>query len=136
MSAAAGEPVDRLREERNIWVTTVRADGRPHTAPVWFVHVDDRFWVGTGAGSVRVRNVRERGVATVSLEDGDHPVVADCTATVHDLERPPAVVDAFMSKFGWDVTRAEDVDVGRVVLLELAPTNWLFGLDLPVVPSR
>ncbi|MEM9040006.1 MAG: pyridoxamine 5'-phosphate oxidase family protein [Actinomycetota bacterium] len=126
---------ERLLTERNVWMSTVRDDGRPHVAPIWFVYLDDRFWIGTGAGSVRVRNLSENPLASVALEDGDRPVVAECVVRIHETERPPAVVDAFAEKFGWDIRRPQDVDVGRVVVLEATPRKWLFGLDLPTPAS-
>ncbi|MEO1063245.1 MAG: pyridoxamine 5'-phosphate oxidase family protein [Actinomycetota bacterium] len=122
---------ERLRTERNVWLATVRPDGRPHVAPVWFVHVDDRIWIGTGAGSVRVRNLASNPRVTVTLEDGDRPVVAEGEASVHPSERPPDVVRAFLDKYGWDVTIEVDEDVGEVVLVEVRPRRWLFGVELP-----
>lgn len=124
---------ERLLEERNLWLATVRPDGRPHVAPVWFVHVEDRIWIGTGLGSVRVRNLRQNAAASACLEDGDAPVVAEGSVVIHEQQRPAAVVDAFRAKYDWDVTVDVDDDVGRVVLLEFRPHRWLFGLDLPTV---
>ena len=77
--------LDRLHAERNIWLATVRPDGCPHVAPVWFVYVDERIWVGTGLDSVRVRNLRSNPAASATLEDGDSPVVAE--GTVDQLEQ-------------------------------------------------
>ena len=111
----------------------MRPDGRPHLAPVWFVYVDDRLWIGTGRGSVRVANLTSNPMACVSLEDGDHPIVAEGIVDIHLSERPPSVVAAFNQKYGWDLTIDVDEDVGEVVLLELRPTKWLFGVALPVV---
>jgi PPOX class probable F420-dependent enzyme len=128
-------PVDRLADERNVWLATVRPDGRPHLAPVWFVYVDDRIWVGTGRGSVRVRNLQANPAASASLEDGDAPLVAEGTVTVHERARPDAVVAAFQAKYGWDITVEVDADVGEVVLLELRPHRWLFATDLPTAPT-
>ncbi|MEM8709163.1 MAG: pyridoxamine 5'-phosphate oxidase family protein [Actinomycetota bacterium] len=120
-------PTERLTDERNCWLATVRADGRPHLAPLWFCHVDDRIWIGTGAGSVRVANLRSNPTASFSLEGGNDPVVAEGTVTIHRDERPPAVVAAFAEKYDWNITIDDDADVGRVVLLEFVPTKWLFG---------
>ncbi|MGY6499982.1 MAG: pyridoxamine 5'-phosphate oxidase family protein [Acidimicrobiales bacterium] len=129
-------PTERLHSERNVWVATTRPSGRPHLAPVWFVYVDDRLWVGTGADAVRTRNVRHHPQASVALEDGDHPVVAECTVRIHERERPADVVAAFSEKYGWDVTIDVDDDVGEVVLLELVPRRWLFDASLAVVADQ
>ncbi len=127
--------VERLLESRNLWFATTRPDGRPHLAPVWFVYVDDRIWIGTGLGSVRVRNLRSNRAASACLEDGDAPVAAEGTVLIHELERPAPVVAAFGAKYQWDITVDVDADVGEVVVLELRPHRWLYGSDLPTVPS-
>ncbi len=125
--------IERLQQERNIWMTTVRADGRPHLAPVWFVYVDDRLWVGTGLDSVRVRNLLANPSASVSLESGNEPVVGEGTVVVHETARPPAVVETFVQKYEWDITVEDDVDLGRLALLEFRPHRWLFKAALPTV---
>ncbi len=117
----------RLQIERNIWLTTVRPDGRPHIVPVWFVHVRTLFWVGTGAASVKTRNVLANPAVSVALEDGNRPVVVEGTAQVYFHERPDDVAGAFANKYDWDITVSEDPDVGSVVLWQIKPTKWLFG---------
>lgn len=74
-------------------------------------------------------------MATVCLVDGDAPVVAEGTVVIHETDRPAPVVDAFVAKYGLDITKDVDVDVGRVTLLELKPHRWLFGVDLPTAPE-
>lgn len=118
---------DRLAAERNIWLATTRPDGRPQLTPVWFVYADERFWVGTGLQSVKTRNVLANPAVSVALEDGNQPVVAEGRAVVHEDLRPPAIVDAFAAKYGWDITIPEDEDVGTVVLLEIEIVKWLFA---------
>lgn len=117
----------RLAEERNIWLVTVRGDGRPHAVPIWFTHVDERFWVATGAGSVKVRNLAGNPKVTVALEDGNAPVVAEGTARVHPFPYPAPVVDAFGAKYGWDISSGRDDDVGEIALIEVTVDRWLFG---------
>lgn len=114
----------RLDEDRNCWLATVRTDGRPHLAPVWFVHVEGALWIGTGAASVKVRNVRHEPRVSVCLEDGDAPVVAEGVAEVVAVPPPPAVVDAFAAKYRWDVTQVDDADVGALVMLRVDVTRW------------
>jgi F420H(2)-dependent biliverdin reductase len=124
---ADGDTHARLASERNVWLATVRPDGRPHVAAVWFVFVAGRFWIGTGAGSVKVRNIGGQTAVSVTLEDGDRPVCAEGHAVVHPDRRPSPVVEAFMSKYGWDVTRPDDADVGTIVLVEVTVDRWLSG---------
>ena len=126
---------ERLRDDRNVWMATTRPDGRPHLAPLWFVYVDDRVWIGTGQGSVRVANLGANPHAAISLEDGVDPITAEGTVEIHVRHRPAPVVAAFAAKYGWDITEETDEDVGVVVLLEFRPTKWLFGADLPIVAA-
>ena len=133
-TATATTSSSRLHTERNVWMATVRPDGRPHLAPVWFVYVDDRLWIGTGTGSVRTANLRHDARAAISLEDGNRPLVAEGTVRLHPTERPADVVAAFEAKYGWDITISEDDDVGEVILLELRPHKWLFDRTMPVLP--
>jgi hypothetical protein len=108
-------------DERNVWLATVRPDGRPHLAPVWFVLVDGHVWVGTGAGSVKVRNLRANPRATIALEDTVEPFAAELLTEVVDPPFPPAVVEAFATKYGWDINVEVDDDLGELVLLDLTP---------------
>ncbi len=53
-------------------LSTVRRDGRPHAAPVWFVLDGDVAVFTTGADTVKGRNLRRTGVATLTV-DNAHP---------------------------------------------------------------
>ena len=93
--------MSRLDTDANLGLATTRPDGRPHLAPVWFVAVDGDLWVGTGADSVKVRNLTADARAPVALEDGDDPVVAEVTVELVARPFPPPVVGAFAAKYGW-----------------------------------
>ena len=97
-----------MTEARNVWLATARPDGRPHLAPVWFVVVDDRLWMCTGRDSVRVRNLRANPSASACLEPGGEPVVAEGTVAIHEAihetGQPATVIDAFRTKYDWDIT--------------------------------
>jgi hypothetical protein len=45
------------------------------------------------------------------------------------------VIEAFRTKYDWDITVEVDDDLGRLALLEFRPHRWLFGLQLPTVPG-
>ena len=118
---------DRLTTERNLWLASVRPDGRPHLVPIWFVFLRDRFWIATGAASVKVRNLMATPMVCVSLEGGNEPVVAEGIAQLHPAPFPADVVAAFMTKFSWDIAIDDDPDVGVVALCEIAVTRWVHG---------
>ena len=68
-------------------VATVRADGRPHVAPVWFTLDGDDVLFNTGADTVKGRNLQRTGRASFSV---DLPVMP--YAFVH-LEGPVTLDD-------------------------------------------
>jgi PPOX class probable F420-dependent enzyme len=53
---------------------TVRADGRPHVAPIWYaVDDDDTILFNTGENTVKGRNLRRAGWAAMSVDDDAAP---------------------------------------------------------------
>lgn len=53
---------------------TTRADGRPHVAPIWYAVDDDGTIVfNTGETTVKGRNLRLTGWATMSVDDDVAP---------------------------------------------------------------
>ncbi len=46
-----------LVASRSYWVTTVRADGRPHATPVWGLWIERALWFSTDPASVKGRNL-------------------------------------------------------------------------------
>lgn len=53
-------------------LATVRADGSPHVAPIWFVLDGDDIVFNTGANTVKGRNLARDGRATLCVDD-EHP---------------------------------------------------------------
>ena len=85
-------PLERLRTEPILWLTTVRPDWQPQTSPVWFVWVGDEFVIYSLPSSPKVPNVRKNPLVSVHLEGdgrGGDIVTFEGTARV-DEERPPA----------------------------------------------
>lgn len=68
-------------------LATVRADGRPHVAPIWFTLDGDDVVFNTGADTVKGRNLVRTGRASLSVDLPTHPY-----AFVH-LEGPVSIED-------------------------------------------
>ncbi|MEU1408475.1 pyridoxamine 5'-phosphate oxidase family protein [Streptomyces sp. NPDC005728] len=117
---------DRLAQEKNVWLCTVRPDGSPHVTPVWFVFLHGSWWIGADGGSVKVRNIEKFPRVSLALEDGRSPVVAEGEAVLHRGLFPEPITDAFALKYGWDVTAPHRPDGGRV-LLEVPVRRWLLA---------
>jgi hypothetical protein len=67
-SFLAGSPAHTAK------LATVRADGRPHVAPVWYAVDDDGSIVfNTGASTVKGRNLRRDPRASICVDDERPP---------------------------------------------------------------
>jgi PPOX class probable F420-dependent enzyme len=116
----------RLREARNYWLTTTRADGRPHAMPVWGVWRDGALWFGTGLESVKGRNLARDPRAVVHLESGDDVVILEGAA--HRAESDAAYA-AYADKYGIDASAEAFAAMPQVgALFRFTPTlahTWL-----------
>ncbi|MBV8160502.1 MAG: pyridoxamine 5'-phosphate oxidase family protein [Acidimicrobiia bacterium] len=56
--ASWGDTRQALEESELFWLTTVRADGRPHVTPVVAVWLDDALYFTTGADEQKAHNLR------------------------------------------------------------------------------
>jgi PPOX class probable F420-dependent enzyme len=54
-------------------LATVRRDGRPHAAPIWFTLDGDDVIFTTGADTVKGRNLRRTGQATAVVDEATPP---------------------------------------------------------------
>ena len=70
----------RVQEARNYWIATSSPDGRPHTAPVWGLWLDERFMFSTDPTSRKARNFQANPAIVVHLESGDDVVILEGTA--------------------------------------------------------
>ena len=114
-------PTDRLTTEKNIWLATVRPEGRPHLVPIWFVWLDDKIYITIALESVKAKNLLANPRASVALENGTQPVIAECAARLVDAPYPQAVVAAFFKKYEWDIEKDEVYND----LFELTPHKWM-----------
>jgi len=92
----------RLDEARNVWLATVRPDGRPHLVPIWFVADGDRWYVCTAPGSIKARNLHSNPHLALALEDGDQPYIVEGQA--RPVPPPPEIIGKFKAKYDWDIT--------------------------------
>jgi F420H(2)-dependent biliverdin reductase len=114
---------ERLSTEANVWMATVRPDGRPHLVPIWFVWVKGQFWIATSPTAVKVNNVRASALMAVALEDGNQPLVAEGTVAIHDTLAlvPSEVGSAFSKKYDWTLSE----EAGGVCVIAMTPTKWM-----------
>jgi PPOX class probable F420-dependent enzyme len=79
-----------LHGTRTAVLSTIRADGRPHAAPVWFTLDGDDVIFNTNAATVKGKNLARDPRATITVDEGAPPfsfVTMDGTVTLAD--NPP-----------------------------------------------
>lgn len=89
------------QKDRNVWVATVRPDGRPHLVPVWFVVADGKWYICTAPESVKARNLQKNPKIAVALEDGSDPHILEGEARA--VKPRAEVVRLFKEKYDWDI---------------------------------
>ena len=86
MTAMAQSKIEEfLAEARIAHLVTMRPDGSPHVAPVWYKYVDGLFLVWTSRKFRKVKNIQADPRAVVSIAGEDQPyryVVAECDVEV------------------------------------------------------
>ncbi len=103
----------RLAETHTYWLTTVRADGRPHVMPVWGVWLDGRFYFSTGPETRKARNLASEPRCVVSAGKGsdDEAVVLEGSAAIEtDATTLEMVAQAYNAKYDWSL-RVRDAGV-------------------------
>lgn len=91
-----------VNTDKNVWVATVRPDGRPHLVPIWFVVDDGHWYICTAPDSVKARNLQANPQIALALEDGTHPHIVEGAARA--VSPTPNVVRKFKDKYDWDIT--------------------------------
>ncbi|HJT58074.1 MAG TPA: TIGR03667 family PPOX class F420-dependent oxidoreductase [Ktedonobacteraceae bacterium] len=93
----------RLRSNIIAWLTTVGADGRPYTVPVWFLWEGHTILIFSQPHKQKIRNLRKNARITLALDDtkeGDDVVIVEGTAELLDNPEISVVLPAYVEKYG------------------------------------
>jgi hypothetical protein len=96
--------LDRMCQCRNLWLTTVRPDGRPHMMPVWGLWLDDGFAFSTGAQSRKAKNIRANPNVAVATDDGAEALIIEGTVIEMPASSHAAFIQAYKHKYDWELT--------------------------------
>jgi len=101
-----------LAERHLATLTTLRADGSPHVAPVGFSYADGLVRVITFAASVKARNAARGGRGAVSQVDGRRWLTLEGrVALVRDPARVAAAVAGYAARYRQPGERPDRVAV-------------------------
>ena len=95
---------ERLRSDIMIWLNTVRADGRPHSAAVWFLWDGSAFLIFSRPNNQKIRNLRQNSNVLLALDDtknGSDVIQVEGKAELLDNnDELSATLPAFAEKYG------------------------------------
>ena len=133
------EAQGKLEAAKVYWLSTVRADGRPHVTPIAAVWLDDAVHFTTGEGEQKAKNLGHNPDVVVTTGSSDlagvDVVVEGQAVRVTDPSRLQRLADAYIPKYGdlfihrvRDGTlRAEGAE-GEVLAFEVKATKaFAFG---------
>jgi PPOX class probable F420-dependent enzyme len=139
MAAMGDEERRRFLSEgtRTGKLATVRKDGRPHVAPIWFVTDGDDLVFTTGAGSVKGRAIRRdpRLALTVDREEPLYDyVVVEGTATVSEnldemLTWATRIAARYMGEDRAEAYGRRNAVPGEI-LVRVTPTKFIAEKDI------
>jgi PPOX class probable F420-dependent enzyme len=92
----------RLSAAPILWLTTVSADARPHSVPVWFLWTDPHVVVFSRPDTAKVERLRHNPAVSMSLDSavgGGDIVLAEGDAALVTMDDVAAGLDAFERKY-------------------------------------
>jgi len=132
--ASGASPDPESFNARTTWLTTVNADGSPHVTPVGALWMEGTFWVQTGAGTRKARNLAANPHCVLltgrnSLREGLDVVVEGDAERVDDEAYLRRLAGAFAGKYGpqWRLQVQEGAlrrsEGGRVWAFKVTPVK-------------
>ncbi len=97
----------RLGRESEIWLASVRYDGRPHLVPVWFVYLDRKFYFATGTETQKWANLLSNQTVSLALPDANKVVMIEGEAHAVGHQVTQELADHFYNKYEWDFREDE-----------------------------
>ena len=129
-SEAAEHALQRLRDDRVGWLTTVTADGQPQTFPIWFLWEDGEALVYSDHRAKRNINLRANPRVSLHLNDdgrGDDIIVVEGVARFDETTPPVTANPAYLAKYGpWIgemLGSAEEMHETFNVAIRIRPTR-------------
>ncbi|GHO50236.1 pyridoxamine 5'-phosphate oxidase family protein [Ktedonospora formicarum] len=96
---------ERLKSELIAWFTTVRADGRPHSIPVWFLWEGESILIFSKPNNQKIRNLRQNSNVVLALDNtqgGDDVIILEGKAQLlpGEGEQPDTTLATYVEKYG------------------------------------
>jgi Pyridoxamine 5'-phosphate oxidase len=98
----------RLKKSHNYWITTVKADGSPHTMVVWGLWQDGRFLFSTGSKSQKARNLAKNSNCIACTENAAEAIVVEGVAEIADVAARRKFLPPYERKYKFDMSKMKD----------------------------
>ncbi len=109
---------------QSIWIATTRPDGRPHVAGVGAIWLDDKFYIVSGPGTRKSRNLAENANCVISVGLPGIDLVVEGTAErVTDDATLHRVADEHKRQ-GWDPEVKDGAFTARYSAPSAGPPPW------------
>jgi PPOX class probable F420-dependent enzyme len=123
---------ERLRSDIMIWLNTVRPDGRPHSAAVWFLWDGSQFLIFSQPRKQKLRNLQHNTNVVLALDNtknGSDVIAIEGRAELLKDVNVSATLPAFAEKYapqlkqmGWTAeSMAADYSQG----IRVIPTKFV-----------
>ena len=128
---------ERLVANRNYWVGTVDAGGRPHSTPVWGVwDTDDTFWFSCAPTAYKARNLRVNPHVVITTDSTVEFVSVEGLAA--ETTAPTSVARAWAKKYDDGTGDGGDGDVAEMeaffasnAAFQVRPTKAIGMIERP-----
>jgi gamma-glutamylcyclotransferase (GGCT)/AIG2-like uncharacterized protein YtfP len=112
--------VERFAESECSWLSTVRADGRAHSAPIWHVWYQGRIYFVTTSQAVKTANIARNPAVVLTHPDPVDPIIIEGWATLAQNMRG-RLRPFFLEKYKWDL----DTDAEYDMVFEVTPIKLM-----------
>ena len=92
----------RLKDEKILWLATLKSSNYPHLVPVWFVYVNNNLYISTESTSVKAINIHQHSNVAFALESGNNPLTGEGRANVFKRQEKLDIIEVFKKKYGLD----------------------------------
>lgn len=119
----------RLSRESNIWMATVRGDGRPHLVPIWYIWLEGKLYICTGRETQKYANLINNQNISLALPDALNVVVIEGEAHTADRKLIDPLAEHFYHKYEWDFRYDETADWRLIEITPFKILAWGDGYD-------
>jgi len=112
--------VERFANADCSWLSSVRPDGRVHSAPMWHVWHQGRVYVVASAKAVKTRNIAKNPSVVLTHPDPHDALIIEGWATTANALRTE-VQPLFQAKYAWNIATDTTYDT----VIEITPTKLI-----------